>query len=380
LSSFVGLPFTRVRRNPPWKPSTHAGKPGFRFTESVAIGLDGAEPAPTEQAGQEQEDRSMSPLKKLWLSLAAALAVTAGTAQAQVVSIVTTPAGTFTNSSGAAIAKTLIDHAGLRVVVQAQAANGLNAVAGATATMGLSNSFDTTFFSNGAEYYADEGPHRNLRIVAPLVPYQVGMFVRADSSIKTVADLKGKRVSSGFNAQKTIASIIAAQLGNGGLTYKDVQEVPAPNVAREAEDFTSGKVDVLFFAIDSAAVKQAAATVGGLRALPLDTAPEAMARMQAVLPGSYVVTVNPAPGRDGIAKPTNLLAFDMVLYTNDQLPEDTIYRATKALYENKKDLAQTFVGFADFDPKHMATPVKDVPFHPGALKFYKEAGIAPAGS
>ncbi len=320
------------------------------------------------------------PMKHLVLSIAVAFAMAAGTAQAQVVSIVTTPAGTFTNSSGAALAKAMIDHAKLRVVVQAQAANGLNAVAGGTATMGLSNSFDTTFFVEGIEYYANEGPHKNIRVIAPLVPYQIGMFVRADSNIKKVADLKGKRVSSGFNAQKTIATIIAAQLGNGGLTYDDVQQVPAPNVAREAEDFTSGKVDVLFFAIDSAAVKQAAATVGGLRALPLDTSPEALARMQKVMPGSYIVKVDPAPGRDGIDQPTDLLAFDMVLYTNDQVAEDTIYRATKAIHENKDALAATFVGFKAFDPKHMSTPVKDVRFHPGALKFYKEVGIAPPAS
>lgn len=301
----------------------------------------------------------------------------AGAARAQVVSIVTTPAGTFTNSSGAAIAKVMIDHGKLRAVVQAQAANGLNAVSGGTAVFGLSNSFDCTFFYNGAAYYKEEGPHKNLRNVAPLVPYRVGMFVRANSDIKTVAELKGKRVSSGFNAQKTIASIIEAQLANGNLTYNDVQQVPAPNVAREAEDFTSGKVDVLFFAIDSAAVKQAAATVGGLRALPLDTSPTALSRMQTALPGSYIVSVDPAPGRDGIDKTTTLLAFDMVLYTRDDLAEDTIYRATKAIYENKKDLAATFAGFAEFDPKHMATMVKDVPFHPGALKFYREAGLAP---
>lgn len=320
----------------------------------------------------------MPSLRNLCLSLAVAGAAALGTAQAQVVSLVTTPAGTFSNSSGAAIAKTIIDHAGgVHAVVQAQAANGLFAVADGTASMGLSNSFDTTFFVDGTRYYKKYGPHKNLRVIASLVPYRVGMFVRASSPIKTVAELKGKRVSSGFNAQQTIASIIAAQLGNGGLTYNDVEKVPAPNVAREAEDFISGKVDVLFFAIDSALVKQAAATVGGLRALPLDTAPAAIARMQKLLPGSYVLKIDPAPGRDGITKPTNLLAFDMVLYTNAKTPENTVYRITKALYENKKELVQTFVGFRPLDPKHMAHPVKDVPFHPGALKFYKEVGLLP---
>lgn len=315
---------------------------------------------------------------QLFVSLAIAAALmAAGAAQAQMVGIATTPSGSFTNSSGAAIAKVLIDQAKLKAVVQAQASNGLDAVENGAAEFGLSNSFDTTFYAEGAEYYKEQGPHKNIRYVASLVPYRVGMFVRASSDIHKIADLRGKRVSSGFNAQKTIGTIIAAHLANGGLTYKDVDPVPAPNVVRAAEDFNSGKVDVLFFAIGSAAIKQAAATVGGIRALPLDASPEAVARMQAVMPGSYVVRVEPAASLDGISEPTNLVAFDMVLYSSAKVPEDVIYRATKAIYENKKELVETFRPFAQFEPKHMAVPVKDVPYHPGALKFYKEAGLAP---
>ena len=191
----------------------------------------------------------MTVFRALACSLAVALPLAAGAAHAQVVSVVTTPAGSFTNSSGAAIAKVLIDHGKLRAIVQAQAANGLDSVASGTATFGLSNSFDTTFFVEGSRYYKEEGPHKNVRTVASLVPYRVGMFVRASSDIKSIADLRGKRVSSGFNAQKTIGTIIEAHLANGGLTYADVQQVPAPNVVRAAEDFNSGKVDVLFFAM-----------------------------------------------------------------------------------------------------------------------------------
>lgn len=319
----------------------------------------------------------MTVFRALALSFAVSLPLAAGAAEAQVVSVVTTPAGSFTNSSGAAIAKVLIDHGKLRAIVQAQAANGLESVASGTGTFGLSNSFDTTFFVEGSRYYKDEGPHKTVRAVASLVPYRVGLFVRASSDIKSIADLRGKHVSSGFNAQKTIGTIIEAHLANGGLTYADVQQVPAPNVVRAAEDFNSGKVDVLFFAIGSAAIKQAAATVGGLRILPLDTSPAALKRMEDVMPGAYTVHVEPAPNLDGIAKPTDLIAFDMVMYTRADVAEDTIYRATKALYENKAALVATFPPFAQFDPKHMAKVVKDVPFHPGALKFYKEAGLAP---
>ena len=297
-------------------------------------------------------------------------------AHAQTLSIVTTPSGSYTNSAGAAMAKIISEKSGHRAVIQAQALAGVVPVAAGTAEFGMGNSFDTTFYVSGTGDYQGQ-KHPTVRQVASMLPYRVALHVRADSDIKTIADLKGKRVSSGFNAQKTIGRIISAHLANAGLTYKDVQGVLTPNVSRSADDFIAGKTDVLFFAIGSAAVKQAAATVGGLRVLPLDDSAEAIARMQEVLPGSYVTQVKPAPGIEGISKPTNVIAFDMALFTNKDVPDATVYDVTKTLHENKKALAEIFKPFAFFDPNQMAKVVKDVTFHPGALKYYREIGIAP---
>ena len=226
--------------------------------------------------------------------------VLAGTASAQVVSVVTTPTGSYTNSAGVAMAKVIGEKAKIHAVVQAQALSGMYAVQAGNAEFGMGNAFDTAFFVTGTGEYEGKGPQKNLRQVAAVLPYRVAMFVRADSNIKSLADLKGKRVSAGFDAQKTIGRIIAAHLANAGLSYNDVQKVLTPNVKRAADDFTAGKTDVLFFALGSAAVKQAAATVGGLRVLPIDHSPAAVARMEKVLPGSYVTLVKPRPGLDGI--------------------------------------------------------------------------------
>lgn len=301
----------------------------------------------------------------------------AGTANAQVISIVTTPTGSYTNSAGVAMAKVISDKTKIHAVVQAQSLAGEYAVEAGNAEFGMGNSFDTTFFVTGTGEYEGHGVQKNIRLVAAVLPYRVAMFVRADSPIKSLADLKGKRVSSGFDSQKTIGRIIAAHLANAGLSYNDVEGVLSPNVKRAADDFIGGKTDVLFFALGSAAVKQAAATVGGLRVLPIDDSPAALERMQQVLPGSYVSKVAPAPGLDGISAPTNVVAFDMALFTNQKVSEDVAYAVTKALHDNKSALTAIFKPFALFDPNHMATAIKDVPFHPGALKYYKEIGIAP---
>ncbi len=300
-----------------------------------------------------------------------------GAAAAQTVSIVTTPAGTYTNSATAAVAKMVGEKSKVRAVVQAQALQAFIPVAAGNGEFGMGNAFDASFFVNGTAEYEGQGPHRSLRTVAALLPYQVAMAVRADSDIKTLADLKGKRVNAGFNAQKTIARLTEAELANAGLSYKDVVEVLTPNIIRSAEDFIAGKVDVLFFSLGAAAVKLASATVGGIRVLPIDDSPAALKRMQDMLPGVYVTEILPSPAYDGITRPTKVIAFDMMMFTNDSVPDQVVYEVTKAVHQNKAGLAATFAPFRLFDPDHMAKSVKDVEFHPGALKYYREIGLLP---
>ena len=307
--------------------------------------------------------------------IGAACFAVAGAAQAQTIGIVTTPAGSFSNSAGQAMAKVLVEKAKLRAVVQAQASTGFEEVETAAADFNVSNSFDGTFYATGTGEYQGQGAKSAIRYAGALIPYRVAMHVRADSPIKSIAELKGKRVSSDFNAQKTIARIIEAHLANAGLGWNDVMRVPTPNVVRQAEDFMSGKTDVMFFALGSAAIKQANASVGGVRVLEVDTSPQAMKRSEALVPGAYVIQVSPNPGVEGVSKPTSLIAFDMVLITNAKVKDDVVYRTVKALHDSKQDLAATFPPFALFNPQNMAKPLQGVPFHAGAEKYYREAGL-----
>ena len=311
------------------------------------------------------------------LASAVLLALGAVPAQAQAISIVSTPSGSYTNSAGAAMAKVISEKTKLRAILQAQSQQGMIPVEAGNAEFGMGNSFDMTFYVTGTGEYEGQGTKNKVRIAASLIPYRVAFHVRTDSPMKTIADVKGKRIAGGFNAQKTIARITEALLATADLSYKDMTEVLAPNVSRAAEDFTAGKTDVLFFALGSAAVKQAAATIGGVRVLPTDDSPHALQRMQDVLPGSYVVQVAPSPAIDGVSEPTKVLAFDMVLCTSIDVPERVVYETVKALHQNKPALSAAFGAFNMLEPDKMSKPVKDVDFHPGALKYFQEAGIAP---
>lgn len=298
-------------------------------------------------------------------------------AAAQTLSISTTPSGSFTNSAGAAMAKVISEKTKLRAIIQAQQQQGHIPVNAGSADFGMANSFDLTFYLTGTGEYEGQGPKKNIRMIGSLLPYRVAIHIRADSPMKSLADLKGKRVGGGFNAQKTIGRIWEAHLANAGLTYKDVTPVLAPNVGAAANDFTAGKSDAFFFAIGSAAVKQAAVTVGGLRVLSIDAAPEAVKRIQDHLPGTYVTEVQPSPQFDGITAPTKLVSFDMVFFTQPGMAEQTVYEITKVLHQSKAELSATFPAFNLFNPATMAKPVKDAEFHPGAIRYYREAGLMP---
>jgi TRAP-type uncharacterized transport system substrate-binding protein len=112
-----------------------------------------------------------------------------------------------------------------------------------------------------------------------------------------------------------------------------------------------------------------------LRVLAIDAAPDGFKRLQALLPGAYVMRVAPEPGLDGIAVPTDVIAFDLVLNTAAEVSDDVVYRVTKAIYESPRELTSTFAPFRLFAPQHMAKPLAGVPMHSGAVRFYREVGL-----
>jgi TRAP transporter TAXI family solute receptor len=312
-------------------------------------------------------------------ALAAVLSGTMGIAgaTAQTYGFGTSAAGAWTHSAGSAIAKVMQEKAGIKALIQPQGTEPLPNVSADILQFCISNASDLSFTATATGYHEGDQKRPTLRAAAILTPLLGALFVRKDSNIHAITDLKGKRVPAEFGAQKSIKQSVTAHLANAGLTWNDVQPVPAPTVPRSADDFAAGKTDMFYFALGSAKVMQVGAAVGGLRVVPLMDTPEAVARLQAVLPGSYLLTAQPGKNMEGLEKPTKVVAQDMVLVTNDKVPEDVVYKAVKALHASKPDLVATFVGLGGFDPARMSIAVKGVPHHPGAIKFYKEIGAGP---
>src|SRR5258706_9073345 len=112
-----------------------------------------------------------------------------GAAGAQTIGIVTTPAGSFSNSAGQAIAKVLVEKANLRAIVQAQASTGFDEVESGSADFNVSNSFDATFYSTGTGQYEGRGKQPALRYAGSLIPYPAPMHGRAGASTNSITHL-----------------------------------------------------------------------------------------------------------------------------------------------------------------------------------------------
>ena len=309
------------------------------------------------------------------MTLGCAFAFATGAA-AQPIGVGTSPQGTLTYGLGAALSKVL---AGANIQSRVQPQSG-------TSTMiPLVNSGEIDVgFANAAELYDsfhgvgtfDKRANPKLRNVAIIFPLNAGLFVRADSDIKSIKDLKGKTMSYGLTSQAIVAKTIDAMLATAGLKPSDLKQVLVPNVVRGVDELISGRVDVTVFAIGGAKVSEADAAIsGGIRFLPLENTPAALAALKKEFPTGYLDTIKPAPNLAGIKEPMTVMYYDYTVFANADVPAERVKTITRLIAENKAALAEGQPSFRGLDPQRMYTDV-NVPFHDGALAYFSEKGIA----
>jgi hypothetical protein len=163
-------------------------------------------------------------------------------------------------------------------------------------------------------------------------------------------------------------------LATAGLTEADIKPVLVPNVVRSADDFIAGAADMFFFAFGAPKVREADASVGGIRVLEIDE--KGMPAARKIMPWGYLTDVAPGPIFTGVDKPMKVYSFDNVLLTHAKVPDDTIYKILDTLEKNKTDLVAVQPVLREFSA---AAGYKKygVPYHPGALKYFKERNLEP---
>lgn len=314
------------------------------------------------------------------LSAAAVSAFAAvGTAQpsaAQTISFASLPQGSLIYFQATVISKMLLDKTDLKVRVAPM--SGTEAIIAAAerkqAEMMLLDVTQAAAAINGEEHFKGR-PATKLRAIAKMVTFPVGIMVKKDSKYKTIADLKGAKLPTGWRAFRQGLTLMKATLATGGLTLDDISGVPTVGLIRAADDFKSGRTVGTLIAPTTPKVKEVNAALGGIRFISIGDSEKSLKALQSVRKDFYIVTLKPAPYLPGILTETSLLAFDLALSVGAHVSDEVAYKIAKAVYENKKMLAQGHPTFRSFNRKQAGKQFSVLKYHPGAIKFYKEVGI-----
>jgi TRAP transporter TAXI family solute receptor len=307
---------------------------------------------------------------------AAATTIGAAPSFAQTLGIATSSPGSLYHSIGTAIAKAA-NGQGLNVTIQPATSPNqyMPAVNSGDADFGIGNLQELNYALEGKGWFSGK-VNPNLRVVAVLYPLKEAIFVRKDSSIKTVGDLKGKRMTDGFTAQNTIIPQLEAIYATAGLSRNDIVKVQVASVIGGVDAFAAGQTDGFIFAHGAAKVREADAAVGGIRALPIPNTPEAAAAIKKHWSTGYLVHMTPGPASPGVLEPGYFIAYPQLIFTNKSVSDDAVTKLAKVIYEKQAEMGQVFAPMKSFDPKKdMVADTKPSQYHPGAIKFYKEVGL-----
>jgi TRAP transporter TAXI family solute receptor len=312
---------------------------------------------------------------KKWATAVAAVLAFAGAAHAQQFFRIGTggTAGTYYPVGG--MIANAVSQPG-KIIATAQASNGslanVNGVASGSMEAGFSQSDVATWAFTGTGAFEGKPKVTDLRMIANLYPESIHLVVKKGSGIKSVADLKGKRVALDEPGSGTLINarmVLAAY----GVKESDIKpDFIKPNQA--GDKLKDGSLDAFFFVggAPAGAIAELASSGVGIELVPLTGAPADALRKQ----NPYFAVDNIAANTYKDVPAVQTLAVGAQLVTSAKIPAETVYEITKAMYSEQAQKALA-AGHAKgkFITKQNAVQGVGIPFHPGAEKFYKEAGL-----
>lgn len=299
-------------------------------------------------------------------------------AAAQVVGLGTTQVGaTFQLSTG--IAKVVSDKGGVQMRTQpmAGAAQYAPLVNAGDIEFGISNAPELHYLVSG-RVLVEGRANTDLRMVARLVPWYNGFVVKADSPIRSLKDLKGQPVPYGFTGNPLGRILVDGYLANAGLGSADVRQVPVPSFPRMFDAFKQQQTVVSIATIGQSQLKEWEVSLGGVRFLPFDDSPAAVAALGKHVPYAYITEVTPGPATTGVSVPTKMLVYDYTLWANSQVKDEVVTKVIEALHGGAQGLRDSSPLWKEFDPAKMGGNV-GIPYHPAAVRFYQARGIWQGG-
>jgi TRAP transporter TAXI family solute receptor len=222
------------------------------------------------------------------------------------------------------------------------------------------------------EEFEGQGPFEDLRAVFSVHPEPFTVLARADSGIETFDDLPGKRVNVG-NPGSGQRATMEVLMDAKGWTMDDFALASELKSAEQAQALADNKIDAIAFTVGhpSGSIQEATTTTDA-RLIPV-TGPEVDALVESN--PFYSKAVIPGGMYRGTDDDVETFGVKATFVSSAAIPEEVVYTVTKAVFENFEDFKKLHPAFANLKKEDMVSEALSAPLHPGAEKYYKEAGL-----
>ena len=224
---------------------------------------------------------------------------------------------------------------------------------------------------NGVRSFKDEGKITTFRTIAGLYAEAV-QLVTTDPNIKSVKDLKGKKVSIGAPASGVYFNAIDV-LEAAGLTENDIQ-AQYQDFGQSADALKDGKIDAAFIVAGAPtpAIDELCMTNKNARLVPIDGD-----IAKALMAKNKFYSVYEIPANSYKSQPAAVLTVTVkaTLIVSADASEEDVYNLTKTIFDNIEDIKVKHAKGAELSLENATEGLSVVPFHAGAAKYFKEKGI-----
>ncbi|MGH7796490.1 MAG: TAXI family TRAP transporter solute-binding subunit [Candidatus Binatia bacterium] len=285
------------------------------------------------------------------------------------IAIGTNPAGTGAHALGSGLASVVSK--ATSVTGKVQPYSGPNAwmtlMDNGELEFGIINILDVKMAATGTGNYKKAYP--SVRVaMAGVFPFYAGLLVRDKSDIKRVRDLKGKRMAWDFGGHAINQTWVLAMLETDGLKSSDIVQVRVSNLNDGVRAVAEGKVDASISALGIGLNEE----VNAMEPIRFLSLPSTEAANKVLAP--YGASIVKSAKGTGIKGDTYLIGYPLHLVSSTKVSEKAVYTLVKAWWDNLGELETLHPLFKRWKKEHQAITNFTVPYHPGAVKFYKEVG------
>jgi len=217
-------------------------------------------------------------------------------------------------------------------------------------------------------------PQKKLRAVFSIHPETITLVAAADSGIMSVADLRGRRVNIGEEGSGQRGNALAL-LKVAGIDYKTDLTAVGIKANESAAMLQKGRIDAFFYTVGhpNGSIREVVAGKRKVRFVPIDK--EIVDKLVARSP-YYTPEVIPVALYPGVVNQEDVPTFGVVatLVTSADVSADIVYIITRAVFEDFEEFKNLHPAYSTMSIKSMLHGLS-APLHPGAVKYYKEAGL-----